>query len=88
MKYTSVNSVKQTMAVFHARLLKMLDNNIVSTEVGVCREIRQRQDFFDTLTAVVLVGDFENVSIFGAVPMIVGAVVMRMTTMMDGNPQP
>jgi hypothetical protein len=41
--------------------------------------------FFDTMVAVVLVGNLENVCVFGAMPMIVGAVMVLVAAMMNGN---
>ena len=43
--------------------------------------------FFDTLVTVVLVGNLENVSVFGAMPMVVGTVVVFVAAMVNGNLQ-
>ena len=86
-KYTSVYCMKQTMAVLHAGRLHLFDNNVVGEKIKVQREIVQRQNFFNAVVTVVLVGNFENVSILSAVTMVVGLMVTFMAAMMNGDLQ-
>ena len=79
--------MKQTMAVLHAGRLHVFDNNVVGDKVKVQREIGQRQNFFNAVVIVVLVGYFENVRVLSTVPMVVGHMVMLVAAMMNGNLQ-
>ena len=79
--------MKQAMTMLYARFIKMLYNDIVGAKIKVQRKISQRQNFLDTVVAVVLVGNFENVCVFGAVAVVVGLMVMLVAAMMNGNLQ-
>ena len=75
------------MAMLHTGLVKMFNDNIVSAIIKVCGKIGQRQDFLDTMVTVVLVSDFENICVFGTMPMVIGLVVMLVAAMVNGNLQ-
>lgn len=75
------------MAKLHTGLVKMFNDNIVSAIIKVCGKIGQRQDFLDTMVTVVLVSDFENICVFGTMPMVIGLVVMLVAAMVNGNLQ-
>ena len=73
--------------MLHTGLVKMFNDNIVSAIIKVCGKIGQRQDFLDTMVTVVLVSDFENICVFGTMPMVIGLVVMLVAAMVNGNLQ-
>lgn len=79
--------MEQAMAMLHTGLVKMFNDNIVSAIIKVCGKIGQRQDFLDTMVTVVLVSDFENICVFGTMPMVIGLVVMLVAAMVNGNLQ-
>ena len=72
------------MATLHTGLLVMLDDDIVA-KICCCGKIGQRQDFLDTVVAVILVSDLEQIGVFCTVPVVVGFVVMLVTAMMNGD---
>lgn len=84
---TSVYRMKQAVAMLCAYFMKMLCDMDFWKNSPIVRKLWKRNMFFDTLVAVVLVGNLENISVFGTMPMVVGAVVVFVTAMVNGNSQ-
>ncbi len=87
-KDTSVYRMKQTVAMLCAYFMKMLYDMDFWKYFSIKGKLWKLNVFFDTVVTVVLVSDFENIGVFSAVPMVVGTMMMFMTTMMNGDSQP
>lgn len=87
-KDTSVYRMKQAVAMLCAYFMKMLYDMDFWKYFSIKGKLWKLNVFFDTVVTVVLVSDFENIGAFSAVPMVVGTVMMFMTTMMNGDSQP
>lgn len=79
--------MEQAMAMFQTEPLKILYEGHSAKIHEISGQLLWRGDFVDPLVTIVLVGNLEDVGVFGAVPMIVGTVMMFVAAMMNGNLQ-
>ena len=77
--------MEQAVAMSQTAPLEILYEGYPAKIHEISGQLLWRGDFVDSLIAVVLVGNLENVCVFSAVPMVVGAVMVFVTTMMNGH---
>lgn len=79
--------MEQAVAMFQTASLEILYEGHPAKIHEISGQLLWRGDFVDSLITVVLVGNLENVGIFGAVPMVVGTVMVFVAAMVNGNLQ-
>ena len=87
MEYTSVYRMEQAVAMSQTASLETLYEGHPVKIHEISGQLLWRGDFVDSLIAVVLVGNLENIGVFSAVPMVVGAVMVFVAAMVNGNLQ-
>jgi hypothetical protein len=85
MEYTSVYRMEQAVAMSQTASLETLYEGHPVKIHEISGQLLWRGDFVDSLIAVVLVSNLENIGVFSAVPMVVGTVVVLVAAMMNGN---
>ena len=79
--------MKQAVAILCAYFMKMLYDMDFWNYFSIMGKLWKLNVFFDTVVTVVLVSDFENICVFGTMPMVIGLVVMLVAAMVNGNLQ-
>ena len=79
--------MEQAVAMSQTASLKTLYEGHPAKIHEISCQLLWRGDFVDSLIAVVLVGNLENIGVFSAVPMVVGAVMVFVAAMVNGNLQ-
>lgn len=79
--------MEQAVAMSQTAPLEILYEGYPAKIHEISGQLLWRSDFVDSFVAVVLVGNLEDVCVFGAVPMVIGTVMVFVTAMVNGNLQ-